>query len=45
MTDLACGLDFVAEDRARSVTTERRPMRIGLIVVTVVWLRKIIGRR
>ena len=38
MTDLACGLDFVAEDRARSVTTERRPMRIGLIVVTVAFL-------
>jgi sulfate transport system permease protein len=38
MTDLAYGLDFVTEDRARSVTTERRPVRIGLIVVAVAFL-------
>src|SRR5262245_15469728 len=38
MTDLAYGLDFVIEDRARSVTTERRPVRIGLIVVAVAFL-------
>jgi sulfate transport system permease protein len=38
MTDLVNGLDFVTEDRARSVTTERRPVRIGLIVVAVAFL-------
>jgi sulfate transport system permease protein len=38
MTDLVHGLDFVTEDRARSVTTERRPVRIGLIVVAVAFL-------
>jgi sulfate transport system permease protein len=38
MTDLVYGLDFVTEDRARSVTTERRPVRIGLIVVAVAFL-------
>jgi sulfate/thiosulfate transport system permease protein len=38
MTDLAYGRDFVTEDRARSVTTERRPVRIGLIVVAVAFL-------
>jgi sulfate/thiosulfate transport system permease protein len=38
VTDLAYGLDFVTEDRARSVTTERRPVRIGLIVVAVAFL-------
>jgi sulfate transport system permease protein len=38
MTDLALGLDFLTEDRARSVTTERRPVRIALILVTVVFL-------
>jgi sulfate/thiosulfate transport system permease protein len=38
VTDLAYGLDFVTEDRARSVTTERRPVQIGLIVVAVAFL-------
>jgi sulfate transport system permease protein len=38
MTDLVYGIDFVTEDRARSVTTERRPVRIGLIVVAVAFL-------
>jgi sulfate transport system permease protein len=38
MTDLVNDLDFVTEDRARSVTTERRPVRIGLIVVAVAFL-------
>jgi sulfate transport system permease protein len=38
MTDLAYRPDFATEDRARSVTTERRPVRIGLIVVAVAFL-------
>jgi sulfate transport system permease protein len=38
MSDLVYGLDFVTEDRARSVTTERRPMRIALIVTAVAFL-------
>ena len=32
------GLDFVTEDRARSVTTERRPVRIALILTAVAFL-------
>jgi sulfate transport system permease protein len=36
MSDVA--LDFVASDRARSVTTERRPVRIVLIATAVVFL-------
>ncbi|HYJ58360.1 MAG TPA: sulfate ABC transporter permease subunit CysW [Methyloceanibacter sp.] len=32
------GLDFIAEDRARSVTTERRPVRIALILIAVGFL-------
>jgi sulfate transport system permease protein len=38
MSDVALGLDFVASDRARSVTTERRPVRIALIATAVVFL-------
>jgi sulfate/thiosulfate transport system permease protein len=38
MSDVSLGLDFITEDRARSVTTERRPVRIGLIVVAVAFL-------
>jgi sulfate transport system permease protein len=41
MSDLAVplGLDFIgADDRARSVTTERRPVRITLIAIAVVFL-------
>ncbi len=41
MSDLSLplGLDFIgAEDRARSVTTERRPVRIALIVIAVLFL-------
>ncbi len=32
------GLDFITEDRARSVTTERRPVRIALILIAVTFL-------
>jgi sulfate/thiosulfate transport system permease protein len=32
------GLDFVTEDRARSVTTERRPVRIALIFTAIAFL-------
>jgi sulfate transport system permease protein len=32
------GLDFVTEDRARSVTTERRPVRVVLILIAVAFL-------
>jgi sulfate/thiosulfate transport system permease protein len=32
------GLDFVTEDRARSVTTERRPVRIALILIAIAFL-------
>jgi sulfate/thiosulfate transport system permease protein len=38
MSDVSLGLDFVTEDRARSVTTERRPMRIALILTAVAFL-------
>ncbi len=38
MSDIALGLDFVTDDRARSVTTERRPVRIALILVAVAFL-------
>jgi sulfate/thiosulfate transport system permease protein len=38
MSDVALGLDFIAEDRARSVTTERRPVRIALILIAVGFL-------
>lgn len=35
---LPLGLDVIAEDRAHSVTTERRPVRIGLILLAVAFL-------
>ena len=38
MSDVSLGLDFVTEDRARSVTTERRPMRLALILIAVAFL-------
>ena len=38
MSDAVHGLDFIAEDRARSVTTERRPVRVALILVAVAFL-------
>ena len=38
MSDVSLGLDFVTEDRARSVTTERRPMRFALILIAVAFL-------
>jgi sulfate transport system permease protein len=38
MSDVALGLDFLTEDRARSVTTERRRVRLALIVVAVIFL-------
>jgi sulfate transport system permease protein len=38
MSDVALGLDYIAEDRARSITTERRPVRIFLILVAVAFL-------
>jgi sulfate transport system permease protein len=38
MSDVALGFDFLTEDRARSVTTERRPVRIALILVAVIFL-------
>ncbi|HEX5931819.1 MAG TPA: sulfate ABC transporter permease subunit CysW [Methyloceanibacter sp.] len=38
MSDLVYGLDFVTADRARSVTTERRPVRIALILTAVTFL-------
>jgi sulfate transport system permease protein len=38
MSDVALGFDFLTEDRARSVTTERRPVRIVLILVAVIFL-------
>jgi sulfate transport system permease protein len=41
MSDLSLplGLDFIgAEDRARSVTTERRPVRIILIMIAILFL-------
>ena len=38
MSDVALGLDSVTEDRARSVITERRPVRVALIVVAVIFL-------
>jgi sulfate transport system permease protein len=38
VSELVYGLDFVTEDRARSVTTERRPVRVALILVAVTFL-------
>ena len=38
MSDVVHSLDFVTEDRARSVTTERRPVRVALILVAVAFL-------
>jgi sulfate transport system permease protein len=38
MSDAAVGIDFVTEDRARSVITERRSVRIALIAVAVAFL-------
>src|SRR4029079_18235933 len=38
VSDLAYGLDFVTEDRARSVTTERRQVRRTLIAIAVAFL-------
>ena len=38
MSDVAVGFDFLPEDRARSVTTLRRPVRIALILVAVIFL-------
>ncbi len=38
MSDVSLGLDFVADDRARAVTTERRWVRNTLIAIAVVFL-------
>jgi sulfate transport system permease protein len=38
VSDLALGLDFIADDRVQSVTTERRPVRFALIAVAVMFL-------
>ena len=38
MSDAILGVDVVTGDRARSVTTERRPVRITLILVAVAFL-------
>ena len=38
MSDIAPGTDVITEDRARSVTTERRPVRIALILIAVAFL-------
>jgi sulfate transport system permease protein len=38
MSEAAVGIDLVTSDRARAVTTERRPVRIALIVVAVAFL-------
>jgi sulfate/thiosulfate transport system permease protein len=38
MSELALGLDFIGDDRALSVTTERRPVRIALILTAVAFL-------
>ena len=38
MSDVSLGLDFVADDRARSVATERRWVRNSLIAIAVVFL-------
>jgi sulfate/thiosulfate transport system permease protein len=38
MSDIALGADVTAEDRARSVATERRPVRIALILIAVAFL-------
>jgi sulfate transport system permease protein len=35
VSDLALGLNFIADDRVQSVTTERRPVRFALIAVAV----------
>lgn len=38
MSGVALGTDVVTEDRARSVTTERRPVRVALILIAVGFL-------
>jgi sulfate transport system permease protein len=38
MSDVSLGLDSITEDRARSVTTELRPVRIALILIAVAFL-------
>ena len=38
MSGAALGVDVVTSDRARSVTTERRPVRIALILVAIAFL-------
>jgi sulfate/thiosulfate transport system permease protein len=38
MSDAVLGVDVITGDRARSVTTERRPVRITLILVAVAFL-------
>jgi sulfate transport system permease protein len=38
MSDVSLGLDFIVDDRARSVTTERRPVRIALIAIAIIFL-------
>jgi sulfate/thiosulfate transport system permease protein len=38
MSHVPLGLDFIAEDRARSVTTERHPVRFALILTAVAFL-------
>ncbi|MET0667596.1 MAG: sulfate ABC transporter permease subunit CysW [Methyloceanibacter sp.] len=38
MSDVSLGLDFVADDRTRSVTTERRWVRNSLIAIAVVFM-------
>jgi sulfate/thiosulfate transport system permease protein len=38
MSDAALGVDAITQDRVRAVTTERRPVRIALILVAVAFL-------
>jgi sulfate/thiosulfate transport system permease protein len=38
MSDVSLGLDFITEDRARSVTTERFAVRLTLIFIAVAFL-------
>jgi sulfate transport system permease protein len=38
MSDVALGAEFIADDRARSVTTERRWVRVTLIITAVAFL-------
>ena len=38
MSDVSLAADVIAEDRARSITTERRRVRISLVVVAVAFL-------